>query len=201
MKKRETSRAVDKELLVNNKLFLNPERVSMPDIDVDIADDRRSDLYSRSFDELCSPSVYDVIDNVILKKEKEPETKMTTKTTYSIPEVNNIVHNKAKGTTTVHWEDGTKTSVRIMEGDTYDEYSAFCAACCKKLFGSSTMAKRIHDRKNIEFIKAARQQEIKQREQAAAERRAIQERREAKRIARQVQREDRISAMVDEILK
>ena len=44
MKKRETSRAVDKELLVNNKLFLNPERVSMPDIDVDIADDRRQEV-------------------------------------------------------------------------------------------------------------------------------------------------------------
>lgn len=31
MKMRETSRAVDKELLVNNDLFLNPERVTMPD--------------------------------------------------------------------------------------------------------------------------------------------------------------------------
>ena len=44
MKMRETSRAVDKELLDNNKLFLNPERVSMPDIDVDIADDRRQEV-------------------------------------------------------------------------------------------------------------------------------------------------------------
>ena len=31
MKMRETSRAQDKELAVNNKLFLNPERISMPE--------------------------------------------------------------------------------------------------------------------------------------------------------------------------
>lgn len=35
MKMRETSRAQDKEPVVNNNLFLNPERVSMPDIDTD----------------------------------------------------------------------------------------------------------------------------------------------------------------------
>lgn len=35
---RETSRAWDKEPMVNNKLFLNPERVSMPDLDIDVSD-------------------------------------------------------------------------------------------------------------------------------------------------------------------
>ena len=38
MKMRETSRAWDKEPMVNNKLFLNPERVSMPDLDIDVSD-------------------------------------------------------------------------------------------------------------------------------------------------------------------
>ena len=54
MKMRETSRAVDKELLDNNKLFLNPERVSMPDIDIDISDERRQeviDYVSRKYGE------------------------------------------------------------------------------------------------------------------------------------------------------
>jgi DNA polymerase-3 subunit alpha len=39
MKMRETSRAQDKELAVNNNLFLNPERISMPDIDSDFRTD------------------------------------------------------------------------------------------------------------------------------------------------------------------
>lgn len=34
---RETSRGADKELHVNNIMFLNPERVSMPDIDTDVS--------------------------------------------------------------------------------------------------------------------------------------------------------------------
>lgn len=44
MKMRETSGATDKELSVNNNLFLNPERVSMPDIDIDFADERRQEV-------------------------------------------------------------------------------------------------------------------------------------------------------------
>lgn len=42
MKMREISRGEDKELLVNNKLFLNIERVSMPDIDSDFRTDVRA---------------------------------------------------------------------------------------------------------------------------------------------------------------
>lgn len=38
MKMKETSRDKDKEPYVNNKLFLNPERVSYPDIDEDLGD-------------------------------------------------------------------------------------------------------------------------------------------------------------------
>ena len=40
----ESSRAQDKEPAVNNKLFLNPERVSWPDIDIDFQDTRRQEV-------------------------------------------------------------------------------------------------------------------------------------------------------------
>lgn len=119
---------------------------------------------------------------------------------YSIPAVKHIVHNESKGTTTVYWKDETKTTVRLMAGDTYDKYAAFCAACCKKLFGSSTMAKRIRDRHDIEYIKEVRAEERRKAEEAKLQRRNRYERRQARKIARQVQQDERISDLVNEIL-
>lgn len=40
--------------------------------------------------------------------------------------------------TVVFWEDGTKTTVRLHEGEEYNEYSAFCAALAKKIFGNNS---------------------------------------------------------------
>ena len=39
--------------------------------------------------------------------------------------------------------DGTKTIVSCGAGDTYDYYAGFCAAVVKKLFGSTTHAKKV----------------------------------------------------------
>lgn len=44
MKMRETSRAQDKEPAGNNRLFLNPDRVSNPDIDSDLPHNRREEV-------------------------------------------------------------------------------------------------------------------------------------------------------------
>lgn len=44
MKMGEIPRVQDKELAVNNNLFLNPDRVSMPDIDLDFEDARREEV-------------------------------------------------------------------------------------------------------------------------------------------------------------
>lgn len=45
--------------------------------------------------------------------------------------------------TVVIWGDGTKTIVRCIEGQEYEPYAGFCAAVTKKLFGSTTRAKKI----------------------------------------------------------
>lgn len=45
--------------------------------------------------------------------------------------------------TIVLWGDGTKTIVSCGAGDTYDYYAGFCAAVVKKLFGSTTHAKKV----------------------------------------------------------
>ena len=44
--------------------------------------------------------------------------------------------------TIVFWNDGTKTIVKCAEDDEPDDYMAFCAAYCKKVFGSNSQLKR-----------------------------------------------------------
>lgn len=44
--------------------------------------------------------------------------------------------------TIVLWGDGTKTIVTCGEGDHFDPYSGFCAAVTKRMFGSTSNAKR-----------------------------------------------------------
>lgn len=59
------------------------------------------------------------------------------------------------GKTIVIWGDGTKTIVSCMEGDEFDEYSGFCAAVVKKLYGSTTRAKKIMNKnKKVDEVKA-----------------------------------------------
>lgn len=56
-----------------------------------------------------------------------------------IPEVKKIIHrqSKKKGETfTVHWTDNTTTTVKLREGETSDEYTAYLYALGKKLFGN-----------------------------------------------------------------
>lgn len=45
--------------------------------------------------------------------------------------------------TTVLWNDGTKTTVKLSDDDIYDEYSAFCAALAKRIYGSNSKIKKI----------------------------------------------------------
>lgn len=45
--------------------------------------------------------------------------------------------------TIVFWKDGTKTVVKLPEGDTPDDYSAFTAALAIKIFGANSRVKKI----------------------------------------------------------
>ena len=56
--------------------------------------------------------------------------------------------------TIVFWNDGTKTIVKCAEDDEPDDYMAFCAAYCKKVFGSNSHLKRvIKDAENAKRVK------------------------------------------------
>lgn len=56
-----------------------------------------------------------------------------------LPPLRIIHHGPA---TVVFWKDGTKTVVKLMEGDVYDEYNAFCAAFVKKVYRSTNAVKK-----------------------------------------------------------
>lgn len=60
---------------------------------------------------------------------------------YGIPDVEYIVFNPPA--TIVFWEDGTKTVVKAMEGEKFERYAGFAAACMKKMFGSTARAKAV----------------------------------------------------------
>lgn len=97
----------------------------------------------------------------------------------SVPEIVKISHpNRA---TVVHWADGTTTSVRLMDGESYDCYAAFCACVVKKLYGSTSRAKKVCTRHNAERMEAEARAA---REAQAAKQRAQAEKRTKARIKR-----------------
>lgn len=71
----------------------------------------------------------------------------------SVPEVKEIIHNisKKKGEVfTVVWADNTETSVKLMEGDTSDEYVAFMYCVSIKMFGSKGDCKKyVKEKKQV----------------------------------------------------
>ena len=52
--------------------------------------------------------------------------------------------------TIIIWKDGSKTIVSCGEGEQFDEYTGFCAGLVKKLFGSTTAAKRFLNKVRVE---------------------------------------------------
>ena len=62
-------------------------------------------------------------------------------------------------TSVVIFDDGTKEIVTCSEGTEYSEYSAFCAACMKHMFGNNTKLKR--------FIESIRVEQKKRKKKEA----------------------------------
>ena len=76
--------------------------------------------------------------------------------------------------TIVWWKDGTKTVVRLAEGEPYSKFHAFCAAVAKKLFGSASKIQKIideHDADQVAERKKAEEEKARQKEQEAKDRR------------------------------
>lgn len=84
-----------------------------------------------------------------MKKEKKdvksaypglPREQLCTKTFAICP---NRIYYYDNDYTTVLWNDGTRTTVKLSDDDIYDEYSAFCAALAKRIYGSNSKIKKI----------------------------------------------------------
>ena len=72
--------------------------------------------------------------------------------------------------TTLVWHDGSKTSVGVAPDEVFDEYTGFCAAIVKKLFGSSREAQRFLDK-----VKIVQKPKAKKDKAVKAECRAVEE--------------------------
>ena len=58
------------------------------------------------------------------------------------PKPKKVVYNEEAGIMVVIWMDGQKTIVRPAEDEDMNPYDAFCAAYCKRVFGSNSALKR-----------------------------------------------------------
>lgn len=100
-----------------------------------------------------------------------------------IPGIKQVIFNKEKGYTTILWTDGSSTVVHCGESDHFERYFGFCAAIMKKLFGSTTAAKALMDKYDLELEKERKEQDRQKRVQAQLElERKNRERKEQERV-------------------
>ena len=59
----------------------------------------------------------------------------------TVPDVDLVIFNNPY--TIINWKDGSKTIVKCMEGDAFDEHVGFQAAVTKKVFGDHGTYKRL----------------------------------------------------------
>lgn len=93
--------------------------------------------------------------------------------TMFVPEVKKIIHRTHKNKVesfTVVWRDDTTTTVKLMEGDTSDEYTAFLYALGKKMFGDKGQGRAfVREKKEVfeeEVRQKAKEKEALRRRQA-----------------------------------
>ena len=60
----------------------------------------------------------------------------------NFPKPRRVIYDEDAGVTVVLWEDGQKTIVRAASDEDLDVYDAFCAAYCKRIYGSNSALKR-----------------------------------------------------------
>lgn len=79
--------------------------------------------------------------SALVGKNNSPSNQKFWKELTLFPKVKRVIYNDPA--TIVLWEDGTKSVVMCMDGQPFDEYAGFCSAVVKKVFGSTSKAKKI----------------------------------------------------------
>lgn len=114
------------------------------------------------------------------KPKSKPKSKL--KNTKTLPGIKHIQFNEKSGHTAIVWEDDTSTVVRCGENEPFERYVGFCAAVCKKLFGSTSAVKKIIDDKDAKLAKERREAE---RQRKAKERREEEARNRERRLSKE----------------
>ncbi len=123
-----------------------------------------------------------ICDNANLMSLLTDVVKNTTEK-YKLPAINGVIFDEEAGVTVLEWYDGVKTIVHCGEGETFDRYTGFMAAICKRMFGGTTTAKKLMnsvDKKLQAKLKAEAEEKkkakniaaMKEAEKKAEERRA-----------------------------
>jgi len=107
------------------------------------------------------------------------------------------------GATIVYWNDGTKTVVRLCKEDSQNgsdsNYTAFCIALAKKIFGSNSAIHRLVKQIDDENIKAKAAEEAQKELESKRERERINHDRKVRRIAKELRIMDEANKLlVDE---
>ena len=137
------------------------------------------DCVPSTVSEITVSSVHAPVGVVTIEREKMDVNYHKEKTTvkangkYSIPGVKRVHFNGRA--CVILWEDDDKTVALCGEGETFDRYTGFMAAVCKKLFGGTTPAKKLMDEKDAAYqaqLKAEKAAKEKAERREAAEKQA-----------------------------
>ena len=116
----------------------------------------------------------------IIRKPDEIEIKVSVP--YVLPHIDQVVFNEESSTTVVIWADGEKTIVHCGEGETFDRYTGFMAAVCKRLFGGTTTAKKLMNSLDKQYqAKLKAEAEAKEKAKRMAEQEEARKKAEARR--------------------
>lgn len=66
--------------------------------------------------------------------------------------------------TIVFWHDGTKTIVSCAEDEEYDPYNAFCSAVVKKMFGTTSAAKKFIKKHSEYYVPKEKKPKVEESE-------------------------------------
>ena len=61
---------------------------------------------------------------------------------YRYPNPTKFFYDPESGVAVIIWDDGDKTVVKPAKNETIDIYDSFCAAFCKKIYGTNSALKR-----------------------------------------------------------
>ena len=110
-----------------------PDRISEKYIGINFKDYNKSE---KSHNDAVDSLAY-CIDNYGEKTIKEA-AKKSANYAYAfrlIPDIDCVIYNDPF--TVIHWTDNTKTTVKVMESETYDPEKGFAMAVLKKLYGNN----------------------------------------------------------------